>query len=361
MVASSPSEQYLHYESSFITLYGQEETISVEGILKEGNQYVEQIAESAELTSRQKEQLKHIMRDVIKNSLNSEFQANVRLGSSPRTRTFLTLRSKEQNVVDLAGKDVSAVSPEIFERDFKEYSNEEERAEWLPRIQLIERSLDISQLYSLSIVPNDPSQKQNWYCKKVKYQKEHKNEFDPDFWGFDKSSKSKEESPEEQAENLFDAKPKDDELVMVSETMLSEEEKAQLKQFFDSFSSPSDTHKEWVRQNDISYSKKPETPDSPAQQFAGFFAPFDQFSSDLARPQYRPGDLPYGFKATNVYSSEKFDEVIGTLDNPTTQEKVRLVIEAFREDAHSSGLSMVLIQPSKAGAKKLYFTKENDQ
>lgn len=360
MAASSPSEQYLQYKSSFITLYGQEETTSVEEILEEANQVAEQVAESEGLTSQQEEQFKHIMKDLIKNSLNSEFQANIRLGSSPRTRTFLTLRSKEQDVVHFAGRDVAAVSPEIFERDFKEYSSEEERGEWLARIQLIERALDISQLYSLSIVPNDPSEKQSWYCKKVKYQKEYKNEFDPEFWGVGKSSKVKEESTEGQAENLFDVKPKDDDFAMVREIELSEEEEAQLKQVFDSMFSSNDSPKQSWSRLSINTSGKPESPDSPAEQFTGFFAPFDQFSSDLARAQYRSNQLPCEFRVTNAYSSEKVDEVIDTLDSPATQKKVRLVIEAFLEDAHSSGLGMVLIQPSKAGAKKLYFTKGDD-
>lgn len=230
-----------------------------------------------------------------------------RFATSATTQTAAWLREKIEEEVEPFSEaaDIKPAKYRIFEKGDKIYLDEKERKSWSFRVAMIEAALATAQLFSISIIPADSSEKQSWYHKKpVPYQNPN---------GYSK-----------ELERLIG-----DRSLVVNSLF------------------------------QVSYlsSDQAESPDFPAPHLGGFFAPFPRFSSPLARPQYDPSNLADSVISANVFTEKEMESVIEGLENDSIRRSICHIVEAFIGDVHSIGLGLVVLEPRHQQIKTLFFRK----
>lgn len=222
--------------------------------------------------------------------VNAQFKANRRLNLTPQDRTIT------RRIVRTETHYQENESTFIFERNEKVYLSEEEKRAWQPRIDILEKAFSIKEIFSISIIPVNPTIAQTWYDRKSVYQINYHNE-----------------------PRLMDLY--------------------------------SDQTNAWRKVDSTSFHP---ASNPPAPVISGFFTPFPTFSSDLATPQYDPDRLPDTVVQGRVFCDLNLNKALSMIENPTLIEKIESVVELFKVDFEAKGVGLVILETR---AKVLYLTK----
>ncbi|MCE5318506.1 MAG: hypothetical protein LLG04_14235 [Parachlamydia sp.] len=149
-----------------VTLSGFCQPVTVNEILKNADDMTIGLSIEHGLSSDLERVLGNVVKDNVRERLNDEFQAKQRnVPLKERLKIEFTRKVRIAN-----GAFVGNV------RQPQEYCEmnkaEEERPSWQPRLDILTKASAEEKLYSVSLIPTDPSVKQTWYEKKGWIQKE---------------------------------------------------------------------------------------------------------------------------------------------------------------------------------------------
>jgi hypothetical protein len=199
-------------------------------------------------------------------------------------------------------------SRKFYEKNYKTFTDEQEREQWLPRINIIDFAQTTNLIFTLSIIPYNPDTEQTWYYKRCFY------------------------SVKAIPENTV-----------------------KLKKIFGGFvPSRIPTTSSGIKHDTI-HEKITANDKNPEEICTGFFKPFPTFYSKKKGVQFDPIMLPKSIIVCNVFKEEELIYSLNKIINADLKEIVQKIILLFINDTHAKGLGLTILQSSPE--KQLYFTK----
>ncbi len=324
-------------------LVGESHPVSVETFLSQIDSLSALVGNSEDLTFSQEAQLRDVLKTRLTAELNDEFRSQILFNGSPKEQ--LTVH-RYITTITQDGGEVGA--PFIYERD---YGKSED---WQPRIQMIEKALNTRQIFSFSIKPIDPSEIQTWYMKKHNppLPAQPTDEEVTELFGL---------TPDELIQPSMPISPEFEpmiqsqvEILMQSLGPIPEGARAQIEAYL------TREVKSMCRETQLEQksSSEPDSIESPAPRFTGFFAPFTAFSSSLAKPQYNLDILPAHVQTANIWNEREVKPILDSLENSESRERVEAILVSFRDDIHAEGLGLTILEPSREHKVKTLFFKK---
>lgn len=330
-------------------LWGYQHIHTVQHSLRRIDAQVKLLSYAKALDLEETAQLHQNYIDSLTVSVNDKLQASMRLGLPLEEQSTIVRRRVYQieKPVSADEKKEEQIFFSIFERDEKWYANFQDRESWRHRILMLEYALAAPRIFSVSIVPSDPTEEQTWYYKKATYQKQKPQEVLPEEAA---SCSSQSSSSSQTYENLFELKPKvlsshDDEKCLIDQNKKHSEE-----------------NEFWIeglstKRRSFTSSAKPESVDSSPPTYVGFFLPFKEFCSELAHPNQDPYHLSGSVLTADVFDEAQVKEILSGLENSEAQNQMQKILDAFVEDTHSRGIGFVLLEPLNKRVKTVFFRK----
>ena len=300
----SISSNFDNFTFKHVSLGGKREPISCAELLSNVNHFCSSV--SPALSKNEESELRVGLETLAIDRINAKFQTTIRLNTPPEERVFV--RMAERTGTGIFTQDMHT-SRFIYERDEMQFDDAIEKLGWQPRIAMIEEAFTSHSIFSLSIVPTDPTIAQTWYDKK----------------------------------SVCPAEP------------ISPVDEKLLKELFGELPVETDPSiaSKW-KMREVTSSKKA-SQIHPSPTLTGFFSPFSTFSSELAAPQYDPQHLPDSVITAHAFSEEEVEAAIKTFESCALKTKIKNIVDSFAEDIHSQGIGLLVLQYPTV--KVLYLTK----
>lgn len=338
------------------------------------------------LPPEEEETYRETSRNELRQEINQEILQRPRraLLGLPEDPVMAFVEKNERSQVH--GKRMPTLSATIFERDDKEYRSEEERQSWQSRINLVQEAVETRLLFSLSIVPLDPNEKQTWYAKKqVSYNTLTTTDWEEAFYFTETIERpsQNENAPapasSSSSGSLFDPVVAEPETVVLFHNSASswEEQQEALRPLMDylenllgpltpEFESEPSNHSDddmFPKSHSSSrsskqWSKERESPHESSPVLKGFFAPFPDFSSKIVTPHYDPEHLHPTVLVADVDVPGQVEQIVQNLEQDEIKTRINRLITSFREDAHAKGMGLMILEPSRMQIKTLYLKKD---